>query len=111
MSSGTPLPAPISRPCLAGLMLVGSLLLLTALPSPLEEPGDEAVVQVFAPNETQSDSARDLVRRLERVHYLGLPAVEFHSYPRLYRQRHTRGHHHVPRYLERTIHNGPRRAG
>ena len=74
MSSGTPLPAPISRPCLAGLMLVGSLLLLTALPSPLEEPGDEAVVQVFAPNETQSDSARDLVRRLERVHYLGLPA-------------------------------------
>lgn len=74
MPSGASHPSPISRSCLAGFLLMGSLLLLTALPSPAEEPEDEIAAQVFAPNETQSETARDLVRRLQRVHYLGLPA-------------------------------------
>ena len=64
----------VSHPPLLGLLLLITLLLLAALPSAPEEPGDESAPQVFLPNETQSTAARDLVRRLERVHYLGLPA-------------------------------------
>lgn len=71
MPPGTPRPHSSVRRSAPLLLLVAALFLVAALPS----AGDGEAAgpnQVFAPTEEQRDDTRELVRRLERVHYLGL---------------------------------------